>query len=92
MFSLGEVAAPIIVFGDIEAKTVQRELVVEFFGKLKGENLVQGFDQANKVVENERLPWELGWMKREEKVGLRDVLDVVEAIRDATSLLTGKSA
>lgn len=41
------------------------------------------------VVENERLPWELGWMKREEKVGLRDVLDVVEAIRDATSLLTG---
>jgi len=42
-------------------------------------------------IENERLPWELGWRKREEKVGLRDVLDVVEAIRDATSLLTGKS-
>ena len=35
-FALGEVAAPIIVFGDIEAKTVQRELVVEVFGKLKG--------------------------------------------------------
>ena len=40
-------------------------------------------------IENERLPWELGWRKREEKVGLTDVLDVVEAIRDATSLLTG---
>jgi len=40
-------------------------------------------------IENERLPWELGWMKREEKVGLRDVLDVVEAIRGATGLLTG---
>ncbi|KEQ74214.1 Cloroperoxidase [Aureobasidium namibiae CBS 147.97] len=70
-FALGEVAAPIIVFGDTEAKTVERELVVEFF-------------------ENERLPWELGWMKRKEKVGLRDVLDVVEAVRDATSLLTGR--
>jgi len=32
-FSLGEVAAPIIVFGDMEAGTVSRELVEYFFGK-----------------------------------------------------------
>ncbi|KAG9570916.1 Cloroperoxidase, partial [Aureobasidium melanogenum] len=32
-FSLGEVAAPIIAFGDIAAVTVNRELVVYFFGE-----------------------------------------------------------
>lgn len=32
-FSLGEVAAPIIVFGDTKAGTVAKELVVYFFGK-----------------------------------------------------------
>jgi hypothetical protein len=33
-FSLGEVAAPIIAFGDIQAGTVNRSLVEYFFGKL----------------------------------------------------------
>jgi hypothetical protein len=33
-FSLGEVAAPIIAFGNTDAGTVQRDLVVYFFGKL----------------------------------------------------------
>jgi len=32
-FSLGEVAAPIIAFGDVKAGTVSRELMVYFFGK-----------------------------------------------------------
>lgn len=32
-FSLGEVAAPIIVFGDTNTGTVERDLVVYFFGK-----------------------------------------------------------
>jgi hypothetical protein len=32
-FSLGEVAAPILVFGDIEAATVNRTLVEYFFGE-----------------------------------------------------------
>jgi hypothetical protein len=32
-FSLGEVAAPIIAFGDIAAVTVDRELVVYLFGE-----------------------------------------------------------
>lgn len=33
-FSLGEIAAPIIAFGELGAKTVERSLVVYFFGKL----------------------------------------------------------
>jgi hypothetical protein len=33
-FSLGEIAAPIIAFGDLEKATVERSLVVYFFGKL----------------------------------------------------------
>lgn len=32
-FSLGEVAAPILVFGDAEAMTVEKEVVVSFFGE-----------------------------------------------------------
>lgn len=31
-FSLGEVAAPVIVFGDLESATVEKKLVVYFFG------------------------------------------------------------
>lgn len=34
-FSLGEVAAPILIFGDIPAGTVNRSLVQFFFGKLQ---------------------------------------------------------
>ena len=33
-FSLGEIAAPIIAFDDLGAKTVERRLVVYFFGEL----------------------------------------------------------
>lgn len=33
-FSLGEIAAPIIVFGDMDAGTVERKLVEYFFCKL----------------------------------------------------------
>lgn len=33
-FSLGEVAAPVIAFGDIQAGRVNRSLVEYFFGKL----------------------------------------------------------
>lgn len=36
-FSLGEVAAPIIAFGDVKAGTVSRELMVYFFGELPPE-------------------------------------------------------
>lgn len=56
------------------------------FDEERGEG---GMCKANVRVENERLPWELGWRKREKTVGLRDVLDVVEVVRKATRLLTG---
>lgn len=34
-FSVGEVAAPIIVFGDMQSGTVNRTLIEYFFGKSK---------------------------------------------------------
>ncbi|KAI1856524.1 uncharacterized protein JN550_013765 [Neoarthrinium moseri] len=76
-FSLGEVAAPVIVFGDMEAGTVDRDLV-EFF-----------FEVAHGGTENERLPTELGWTKKVDPVIENDVLGVSKMISEATSLLTG---
>lgn len=35
-FALGEVAAPIVAFESLEEKTVDRELVVHFFGEFVG--------------------------------------------------------
>ncbi|KAI5245638.1 Cloroperoxidase [Aureobasidium subglaciale] len=72
-FSLGEVAAPFIAFGDTTAVTVPRDLVMYFF-------------------EHERLPHDLGWTKKNETMTLKDILSVVSAIRNATSLLTPDSA
>ncbi|KAJ0310386.1 hypothetical protein COL516b_002187 [Colletotrichum fioriniae] len=72
-FSLGEVAAPIIVFGDMAAGTVNKTLVEYFF-------------------QNERLPAELGWVKKENAVTQEDILKVVEMIRNATVLTTGGAA
>ncbi|KAE8313873.1 hypothetical protein BDV41DRAFT_587828 [Aspergillus transmontanensis] len=68
-FSLGEVAAPIIAFGDIKNGKVNRTLVEYFF-------------------ENERLPTELGWSRREEVVGLVDITGVTQMISNATNLIT----
>ncbi|OLN86587.1 putative sterigmatocystin biosynthesis peroxidase stcC 8 [Colletotrichum chlorophyti] len=68
-FSLGEVAAPIIAFGDIDAGTVNRTLVEYFF-------------------QNERLPAELGWVKKEAQITQDDILKVVEMISKASSLIT----
>ncbi|KXH63184.1 hypothetical protein CSAL01_13194 [Colletotrichum salicis] len=72
-FSLGEVAAPIIVFGDMTAGTVNKALVEYFF-------------------QNERLPAELGWVKKTNAVTQEDILKVVEMIRNATVLTTGGEA
>ena len=44
--------------------------------------------KANVVIENERLPHELGWRRKNETVMLKDILDVVDVISNATSLLT----
>ncbi|KAF3046289.1 hypothetical protein E8E11_005107 [Didymella keratinophila] len=72
-FSLGEVAAPIIAFGDTDVGTVKRDLVVYFF-------------------ENERLPTELGWSKKNTSITLETILGTTAIVRNATSLLTGGAA
>lgn len=69
-FSLGEVAAPFIVFGTLQDPTVEKNLVTYFF-------------------ENERLPSELGWTKKEAPVTLTDITSVANVLRNATSLFTG---
>ncbi|OHW98918.1 hypothetical protein CSPAE12_02307 [Colletotrichum incanum] len=69
-FSLGEIAAPIIAFGDMSAGTVNKTLVEYFFL-------------------NERLPAELGWVKKESPISQEDILSVVQMISKATSLTTG---
>ncbi|RWA08467.1 heme-thiolate peroxidase [Xylaria grammica] len=68
-FSLGEVVAPVIAFGDTDAITVNRTLVEYFF-------------------ENERLPTELGWTRREEVVSLDTIHHATDTIRNATRLYT----
>ena len=42
-------------------------------------------------IEHEKLPTELGWSKKTEMVGLKDILRVTQMISNATSLLTGAS-
>ncbi|KAJ8117379.1 heme-thiolate peroxidase [Boeremia exigua] len=69
-FSLGEVAAPIIAFGDTNVGTVPRDLMVYFF-------------------ENERLPEELGWSKKNASITLQTILSTTAIVRNATNLLTG---
>ncbi|KFZ11821.1 hypothetical protein V501_04562 [Pseudogymnoascus sp. VKM F-4519 (FW-2642)] len=68
-FSLGEVGAPIIVFGDLESATVEKNLIDFFF-------------------ENERLPVELGWTKKENAVTLEDIMRITGIVGEATNLLT----
>ncbi|KAM0327533.1 hypothetical protein ACHAQA_005824 [Verticillium albo-atrum] len=68
-FSLGEVAAPIIGLGDMQAGTVSRAFVEYFF-------------------QNERLPSELGWVKKQDPVTLENILAVKDLIENATSLIT----
>lgn len=40
------------------------------------------------MIENERLPVELGWSKKENAVMLEDILKISVIISNATSLLT----
>jgi hypothetical protein len=98
-FSLGELAAPIIAFGDSEAGTADRALVEYFFGMSgveQGSSFSSGWVGSHAdlltFAENERLPAELGWSKKNETVTLQDILKAVEHIRNATDLITGNSA
>lgn len=44
------------------------------------------------IVENERLPEELGWSKKNESITLNTILGATAIVRNATSLLTGGEA
>jgi hypothetical protein len=95
-FSLGELAAPIVAFGNSEAGTADRALVEYFFGMLGvGARKLYwrgglGFGcWSLSFAENERLPTSLGWSKKNETVTLQDILKAVEHIRNATNLITG---
>ncbi|KAH8658261.1 Chloroperoxidase [Xylariales sp. PMI_506] len=61
-FSLGEVSAPIIVFGDMDSGTF--------------------------LLENERLPSDLGWVKKSNPVTLDQISTMSQLIANATNLLT----
>lgn len=87
-FSLGEVGAPIIVFGDLESATVEKNLIDFFFGKLRKRPLLISVCMLIYVIENERLPVELGWTKKENAVTLEDITRITGIVADATSLLT----
>jgi len=100
-FSLGELAAPIIAFGDSDKGTADRALVEYFFGeyilRLSHECetrlallcFVDVMIDSTNATENERLPTTLGWSKKNSTVTLKDILTAVQHIRNATNLLTG---
>lgn len=94
-FSLGEVAAPIIVFGDMTAGTVNRTWVEYFFGKtllllLSSSDCLWNSELADAcfLLENERLPSSLGWSKKERPVTLINVTGVTDMIDAKTHLTT----
>lgn len=92
-FSLGEMAAPFIVFGTLQDPTVEKKLVTYFFGMFSCPWFVLSLDvMSNRCdlnkTENERLPSELGWTKKETAVSLTDIMSVTDVVRNATSLFT----
>lgn len=91
-FSLGEVAAPIIAFGDTNEGTVPKNLMVYFFGKLHMNLGCGASGRLLMMTENERLPEELGWTKKTDPITLQIILGTTDIVRNATSLLTGGAA
>ncbi|KAK6953259.1 hypothetical protein Daesc_005560 [Daldinia eschscholtzii] len=86
-FSLGEVSAPIVAFGDLQAATVNRTLVEYFFGKFSAPHLEVVLELIFYIV-NERFPTELGWSTRNEVVNIDDILRLSQTISNASSLIT----
>ncbi len=91
-FSLGEVAAPIIVFGDLESAAVKRTLVEYFFGlystTLPSALLVM-YTFLTGCPENERFPTELGWRRSATVIYLTDISRISQLVSNATALITG---
>jgi hypothetical protein len=93
-FSLGEVAAPIIVFGDMEKGEVDRDMVEYFFGMSPSPNIPVSGCSADVLcvcIENERLPTELGWTAKSDPITQEAVLGVSLMINEAQNLLTGST-
>lgn len=44
---------------------------------------------ANPSLENERLPFELGWTQKTDEITLMKIMAMTTIVRNATSLLTG---
>lgn len=87
-FSLGEVAAPIIVFGDMAAGTVERSKVEYFFRERNTATYSGVWKDANGLTGYERLPIELGWLKKEKEITLTDILSTTAIVRNASQLHT----
>ena len=87
-FSLGEVAAPVIAFGNLTTGEVSRALVTYFFGKTGFKGHSGSLILTDFALENERLPSKLGWHKKNVTVTLKDILSTVSLIRNASDLIT----
>lgn len=85
-FSVGEVLAPIIAFGDIQAATVNRSLVEFFFSECNDD--AYDLSIADCITENERLPVELGWTRRRDPVALNDILELHKIVGKEGMLIT----
>ncbi|KAF7189870.1 putative sterigmatocystin biosynthesis peroxidase stcC [Pseudocercospora fuligena] len=87
-FSIGEVLAPVAVFGDRESVTVNKTLVDFFFGENDFARLSVGAITDISSAENEKLPTKLGWKAQEKVVGLEDITRLSEIFAEASTLLT----
>lgn len=104
-FSLGELAAPIIVFGDHASSTVNRTLV-EYFFRTSKPPCARAFCcppppetvfslltfSFFKPAGNEKLPSELGWTPQAEAVTQETAMAQSKVIEDAVSLFTSSNA
>ncbi|CAG8216989.1 unnamed protein product [Penicillium salamii] len=93
-FSLGEVAAPVIAFGNTQSGEVNRTLVEYFFGLCQRHSIHIDIRANLSPVfsENERLPIDLGWKKSSKAITLSDILRVTQMISNATNLITSSSS
>lgn len=90
-FSIGEILAPFVVFGDRDAVEVNRTWVEFFFGMFSFPNGNMG-RVSNFVAEHERLPTSFGWKPQEKMVNLEDITELMGVFFNATNLITGAPA
>ena len=70
-FSLGEMATPILVFGDIQAGTVNKTLVEYFFGKFDDPNLDPVHSIDCRLISHVSRKWTIAHRTRMDKAGER---------------------